>query len=142
MATDIKALDHEFFIRKALEATDYFRGQYRDRVVVEHRNARLMSLGLRQARYFGRAKTLFQLALAVAVANLTLVAGKVGLMKAKGGGKRPLLRQLQLWNALKRAGAAFQSGYRSQELPAKTIGLPPAQAFSLRCRTRETAVFG
>jgi len=127
---------------RALEATDYFRGQYRDRVVVEHRNARLMSLGLRQARYFGRAKTLFQLALAVAVANLTLVAGKVGLMKAKGGGKRPLLRQLQLWNALKRAGAAFQSGYRSQELPAKTIGLPPAQAFSLRCRTRETAVFG
>lgn len=75
---------------RSLEATDYFREQYRDRVVVEHRFARLMGLGARQARYFGRAKTLFQVALAAAVANLTLVAGKVGLMKAKGGEKASL----------------------------------------------------
>lgn len=39
-----------------------------------------MQLGLRQARYFGRAKTLCQLLLAATVANLTLVARKVGLM--------------------------------------------------------------
>ena len=44
------------------------------RQVVEHRIARLVQLGLRQARYFGRAKTLFQLLLAAAVANLTLLA--------------------------------------------------------------------
>ena len=41
--------------------------------MVEHRIARLVQLGIRQARYFGRAKTLFQLLLAAAVANLTLL---------------------------------------------------------------------
>ena len=46
---------------------------------VEHRLARLVQLGIRQARYFGRAKTRFQLYLAATVANLTLVAGKAGL---------------------------------------------------------------
>ena len=46
---------------------------------VEHRLARLVQLGIRQARYFGWAKTRFQLYLAATVANLTLVAGKPGL---------------------------------------------------------------
>ena len=32
------------------------------------------NLGIRQARYFGRTKTLFQVCLAAAVANLTLLA--------------------------------------------------------------------
>ena len=50
------------------------------RVVVEHRLARLVQLGVRQARYLGRTKTLFQLLMAATVANLTLVAGKVGKM--------------------------------------------------------------
>src|SRR5918997_7196930 len=44
------------------------------RQVVEHRLARLVQLGIRQARYIGRTKTLFQLLLAAAVANLTLLA--------------------------------------------------------------------
>jgi hypothetical protein len=44
-----------------------------------------MQLGLRQARYFGRTKTLFQLLMAATVANLTLVATKVGLMRGRGG---------------------------------------------------------
>ena len=44
-----------------------------ERQTVEHRLARLMQLGLRQARYMGLAKTLFQACLAAAVANLTLV---------------------------------------------------------------------
>ena len=48
------------------------------RVVVEHRLARLVHLGIRQSRYFGRAKTKFQLYLAAMVANLTLVSGKLG----------------------------------------------------------------
>ena len=47
---------------------------------MEHRLARLVQLGVRQARYFGRTKTLFQLLMAATVANLTLVAGKVGRM--------------------------------------------------------------
>jgi len=44
------------------------------RQVVEHRLARLVQLGIRQARYVGRAKTDFQLAIAATVANLTLIA--------------------------------------------------------------------
>ena len=47
-------------------------------MVVEHRLARLAHLGIRQSRYFGRAKTKFQLYLAATVANLTLVAGNLG----------------------------------------------------------------
>jgi hypothetical protein len=54
------------------QRTPAFRALYRLRVVVEHRLARLCQLGIRQARYLGRAKTAFQLALAAAVANLTL----------------------------------------------------------------------
>ena len=56
------------------------------RVVVEHRLARLDQLGIRQSCYFGRAKTKFQLYLAATVANLTLVAGKLGLSGRVGGG--------------------------------------------------------
>ena len=48
----------------------------RARVVVEHRIARLVRLGIRKSRYFGRKKTRFQLVMAAAVvANITLVAG-------------------------------------------------------------------
>ena len=54
---------------------DDFRKQ---RQVVEHRIARLVHLGIRQARYFGRRKTLLQLHLAAAVANFTLMAGRTG----------------------------------------------------------------
>ena len=55
------------------------------RVVVEHRLARLVHLGIRQSRYFGRVKTRFQLYLAATVANLTLVAAKTGLPGGTGG---------------------------------------------------------
>lgn len=51
--------------------------EYRQmRQTAEHRLARLVQLGIRQARYFGRRKTLFQLLMAATVANLTLVANK------------------------------------------------------------------
>jgi hypothetical protein len=60
---------------RALERTEYLQEQYRQRVVVEHRFARLVQLGIRKSRYFGRAKTRFQLLLAATVANLTLLAG-------------------------------------------------------------------
>ena len=64
---------------RALQQSEAF-GEYRQRrVVVERRLARLVQLGIRQSRYFGRAKTKFQLYLAATVANLTLVAAKAGL---------------------------------------------------------------
>ena len=63
--------------------------EYRQcRVVVEHRLARLVQLGVRQARYFGRTKTLFQLFMTAIVANLTLVAGRVGMMGEPVAGSR------------------------------------------------------
>ena len=54
--------------RALQQSADY--SQYRQRrVAAEHRLARLEQLGIRQARYFGRIKTKFQLYLAATVAN-------------------------------------------------------------------------
>src|SRR5216683_2843540 len=58
---------------RELQASAAFDEARRRRQVVEHRIARLAQLGIRQARYFGRTKTLFQVCLAAAVANLTLL---------------------------------------------------------------------
>ena len=69
--------------RALQQSADY--GQYRRRrVVVEHRLARLTQLGIRQARYFGRVKTKFQLYLAATVANLTLLANQTGVFGDPG----------------------------------------------------------
>ena len=67
------------------QARDFQRSEdfaeYRGRrQAVEHRLARLVQLGVRQSRYFGRAKTRFQLLMAATVANLTLVATKMGMI--------------------------------------------------------------
>ena len=43
--------------------------------VVEHRIARLVGLGIRQSRYFGKKKTRWQVVMAAVVANLSLVVG-------------------------------------------------------------------
>jgi transposase len=59
-----------------LQQSDAFKEYRQIRQAAEHRLARLVQLGVRQARYFGRRKTLFQLLLAATVANLTLVANK------------------------------------------------------------------
>ena len=70
----------------ALQQSEAFTEYRRRRVVVEHRLARLVQLGVRQSRCFGRAKTLFQLYLAATVANLTLVAAKAGMTGETGSG--------------------------------------------------------
>jgi transposase len=59
---------------RAFQASPAFDAVRRRRQTAEHRIARLVQLGIRQARYHGRAKTLFQVAMAAAVANLTLLA--------------------------------------------------------------------
>src|SRR5690348_12258952 len=66
---------HEALLQQAREVqlSAAFAEARRRRQVVEHRLARLVQLGIRHARYFGRTKTLFQLYLAAAVANLTLL---------------------------------------------------------------------
>jgi hypothetical protein len=65
---------------RALQPSEAFAEYKKRRQVSEHRLARLVQLGIRQARYFGRVKTLFQLLLAATVANLTLVATRMGMM--------------------------------------------------------------
>jgi len=59
---------------RAFQASPAFQEYRRRRQVVEHRIARLVQLGIRQARDIGRAKTEFQLLMAAAVANLTYLA--------------------------------------------------------------------
>ena len=67
---------------RAFQQSPAFTEYRKRRQVVEHRLARLVQLGIRQARYFGRVKTRFQLLMAATVANLTLVAVKMEMMKA------------------------------------------------------------
>ncbi len=55
--------------------TEEGKKSLRQRVVVEHGIARLVRLGIRQSRYFGKTKTRFQVIMAAIVANLSLVVG-------------------------------------------------------------------
>src|SRR5581483_10364152 len=63
---------------RAFQASPGFREYRTRRQAAEHRIARLVQLGIRQARYVGTSKTLFQVAMAAAVANLVLVANRTG----------------------------------------------------------------
>jgi len=65
------------------------------RQAAEHRLARLVQLGMRDARYFGRAKTLFQALMAATVANLTLVASKTAQMRARNQLRSPCFSLLR-----------------------------------------------
>ena len=60
---------------RAQNQTEAGRKSLRERVVVEHRLARLVQLGIRKSRYFGRTKTCLQVVMAAIVANVSLVAG-------------------------------------------------------------------
>jgi hypothetical protein len=55
---------------RELQATPDGRAKLRRRIIVENSLARLSHLGIGQARYVGRVKTAFQLAIAATVANL------------------------------------------------------------------------
>ena len=70
---------------RALQQSAEYDQYQRRRVVAEHRLARLEQLGIRQARYFGRVNTNFQLYLAATVANLTLLANQAGVFGVPGG---------------------------------------------------------
>ena len=83
-------------------------------MTAEHRLARLTQLGMRQARYLGRAKTKYQLYLDATVANLTLATSQIGrtgnsgddhpgsateseIGGNSGGHRHPLLPCIQAW---------------------------------------------
>jgi len=79
---------------RALQQSPDFAPYKRARQVVEHRIARLVQLGIRQARYVGRAKTLFQLLMAATVANLTLLASYQERLTGTSGPSQPLVLAL------------------------------------------------
>jgi len=82
---------------RAYQETEAFREDIRLRQAAEHRLARLVQLGIRKARYFGRLKAKWQLLLAAAVANLVLVAAwesATGTSPGLGAASFSLLLQL------------------------------------------------
>ena len=99
------------------QKTKAFRRVYRRRVVVEHRIGRLRQLGIRQARYLGKAKTAFQVALAATVANLTLAASSALLAAIVGS----VSRRAKSW--LRRIGL---------DLPASPFFAPVSPASPAR----------
>jgi DDE family transposase len=68
---------------RAFQQSGAFAPYRQLRQVAAHRLARLMPLGMRQARYCGRATTLCPILLAATVANLTLVATRLGLVRSR-----------------------------------------------------------
>ena len=72
---------------RALQVSPEFSEYREKRQAAEHRIGRLIQLGIRQSRYFGQAKTLFQVMLAATVANLTLTATKMMKMRPRSGAK-------------------------------------------------------
>jgi hypothetical protein len=89
---------------RAFQNSAAFRDCQARRQMAEHRLARLVQLGIRQARYRGTAKTLFQAFMAATVANLTLLAAGTGanlallllgacLIALLAGQRRPLAGQ-------------------------------------------------
>jgi len=110
------------------QRTKAFRSRYRERVVAEHRIARLIQLGLRQARYRGRAKTAFQASILATVANLTLVVGVLvasGLPNRLPGVLKRVLdatpASLRIFrdSAIRLAAAAFPESVRPQMAPSR-----------------------
>ena len=117
---------------RARQVTPVGRADRVRRQVVEHRLARLVQLGIRQARYIGRTKTLFQLLMAAAVANLTLLAnaGPDGTASAAVAGAVLALAGLLLahWSRSARPEAPTR---RSQRLAAGSDRAAPWPASSL-----------
>lgn len=77
-ARSVTVSDHtvELQRRRKRQKTKTFKKKYRRRVIVEHRIGRLAQLGIRQARYMGRAKVAFQVNLLATVANLGLAIAR------------------------------------------------------------------
>lgn len=71
--------EHLFERARQHQKSSAFRADIKARQVVEHRQARMIQLGGRQARYFGRIKSKFQAYMIAIVANLTQMTGAICL---------------------------------------------------------------
>ena len=74
---------------RAYQKTPEGKARLRNRVVVEHRLARLGQLGIGQARYIGRTKTRFQLMIASSLANFRRVWNQEAAQTANMGSISP-----------------------------------------------------
>lgn len=79
-------LEEELQAARADQESAAGRRHLRERVVVEHRLARLGQLGMGQARYVGRAKTRCQLLLLATIANLRRTWNWVAAQAGQSGG--------------------------------------------------------
>jgi hypothetical protein len=79
-------LEEELQAARAYQEREAGRRHLRERVVVEHRLARLGQLGMGQARYVGRAKTRCQLLLRATIANLRRTWNWAAGQAGNGGG--------------------------------------------------------
>lgn len=97
-----------------------FREDIKARQVVEHRQARMIQLGGRQARYFGRIKSKYQAYLVAIVANLTQIVGAIcpfspnPLIVAALGRllEPPFPRGNSSWRVIAHLGRAMTPGLR------------------------------
>ncbi len=116
---------------RALQASPEFHDYRKKRQAAEHRIGRLIQLGVRKSRYFGQAKTLFQVMLAATVANLTLTATK---MKKMRSGTRVHDLASSLLSLLRQASEALLTTLRSRSASLIQFSdqfYPPRPAFRL-----------
>jgi len=107
-----------------------FKEYQRLRQASEHRLGRMVQLGVRKARHFGRTKTLFQALMAATVANLTLIAGKTGQMGVGKSARRAAAFLLSRCRAVKDALIQY---WKSRMPLANLCGLiSPAQKAGFR----------
>ena len=107
------------------QRTKGFRQRYRNRVVAEHRIARLVQLGVRQARYFGSEKVGFQVAMAATVANLGLLLSLRSIWGAISTHLALLATHLAVLGAFVALGARDGSRWRPGPAlsPSTVLGL-------------------
>ena len=116
---------------RALQASPQFSEYREKRQAAEHRLARLVQLGVRQSRYFGQAKTLFQVTLAATVANLTLTATKMMKMRPRSGGKGLTSSLLSMLRCAFAALPAIRLRPLGPGLCIPALFRPPRPAFRL-----------
>ena len=112
---------------RAYQKTPEGKARLRKRVVVEHRLARLGQLGIGQARYFGRAKTRFQLMLASSLANFRWVWNQEARQGAVLGSEAPSSlgkrEPYRLFWASSVVAVVFCAGYDASGDCATTVSL-------------------
>jgi len=114
---------------RALQASPQFHEYRGKRQAAEHRIGRLIQLGVRQSRYFGQAKTLFQVMLAATVANLTLTATKMKKMRPGSGAKAIMSSLLSMLRRAFEALAAIRLRPLGPGLRMPGLFRPPQPAF-------------